>query len=125
MYTLLSILRYLMKLKSKHIALRLVHQLLPILGAFVMQLALAQGGIQVSIRAVQVESVGTGFELDGVIQPVKQSIISAQAGGRVASFLVKAGDKVKAGQVLASIDDREAQTGVQRAEDHARRPAAL
>ncbi len=116
MYTLLSILRHLMKLKSKHIALRLVHQLLPILGAFVMQLALAQGGIQVSIRAVQVKSVGTGFELDGVIQPVKQSIISAQAGGRVASFLVKAGDKVKAGQVLASIDDREAQTGVQRSQ---------
>jgi RND family efflux transporter MFP subunit len=78
-----------------------------------MSVAAAQGGVQVPVVPAQVKSVGTGFELDGVVQPVKQSTISAQASGRIATLLVKAGDKVRAGQVLATIDDREAQTGVQ------------
>ena len=94
--------------------LRSVRRALPWFGALLMSLAAAQEGIQVPAVAVQVKSVATGFELDGVIQPVKQSTISAQAGGRIATLLVKAGDKVRAGQLLASIDDREAQTGVQR-----------
>ncbi len=54
--------------------------------------------------------------LDGVIQPVKQSTVSAQASGRIATFLVKAGDKVKSGQLLATIDDREASVGQQRSQ---------
>lgn len=77
---------------------------------------MAQGVIQVPVVAAQVKSVGTGFELDGVVQPVKQSTISAQSAGRLATLSVKAGDKVRAGQVLATIDDREAQTGVQRSQ---------
>jgi RND family efflux transporter MFP subunit len=60
--------------------------------------------------------VATGFELDGVVQPVRQSTVSAQANGRVLSLLVRAGDRVKRGQLLATIDDREAQTGVQRSQ---------
>ena len=98
---------------------RFVHhsrQLWPWFGAFVMSVAAAQGGIQVSAVPVQVKSVATGFELDGVIQPVKQSTISAQASGRIATLAVKAGDKVRSGQLLISIDDREAQTGVQRSQ---------
>lgn len=95
---------------------RRAQSLLPWLSAFAMSVAAAQGGIQVPVVPAQVRSVGIGFELDGVIQPVKQSTISAQAAGRIASLLVKAGDKVRAGQVLATIDDREAQTGVQRSQ---------
>jgi RND family efflux transporter MFP subunit len=68
----------------------------------------------VAVVAVQSRSVGNGFELDGVVQPVKQSTVSAQASGRIASLAVKAGDAVRAGQLLATIDDRETQTGVQR-----------
>lgn len=70
----------------------------------------------VPIATAQLKSVGMGFELDGVVQPVKQSTVSAQASGRIAAFNVKAGDKVKAGQVLATVDDRETQTGVQRSQ---------
>lgn len=88
----------------------------PLFGAMVLSLALAQGVIQVPVVSAQVKTVGSGFELDGVIQPVKQSTISAQANGRIATLAVKAGDKVKAGQLLATVDDREAQTGVQRSQ---------
>jgi RND family efflux transporter MFP subunit len=55
-------------------------------------------------------------QLEGVVQPVKQSTVSAQASGRIAVFAVKAGDKVRAGQLLATIDDREASVGQQRSQ---------
>ena len=66
--------------------------------------------------SVQAQSSGGGYALDGVIQAVRQSTIAAQTGGRVTSLLVKAGDAVRAGQLLATIDDREVQVGVQRAQ---------
>ena len=66
--------------------------------------------------AVQSTVSAGSYVLDGVIQAARQSTVAAQASGRIASFTVKAGDKVRAGQVLASIDDREAQVGVQRAQ---------
>jgi RND family efflux transporter MFP subunit len=96
--------------------IRSARYVLPLMGALALQAAIAQGGIQVPVVAAQVKSVGTGFELDGVVQPVKQSTISAQSSGRIATLSVKAGDKVRAGQMLATIDDREAQTGVQRSQ---------
>lgn len=73
----------------------------------------AQIAPQVKVAAVQLKAVGSGFELDGVVQPVKQSTVSAQASGRLVILAVKAGDPVRAGQLLATIDDRETQTGVQ------------
>ncbi len=82
--------------------------------AFFTSAVSAQEAVQVPLSAVQLKSVGHGFEMDGVVQPVKQSTVSAQASGRMVSLLVKAGDKVRAGQLLATIDDRETQTGVQR-----------
>lgn len=86
------------------------------LGVFAMSAALAQGGIQVPAVPAQTKAVAAGFELDGVIQPVKQSTISAQASGRIVTLAVKAGDRVRAGQLLATIDDREAQVGAQRSQ---------
>ena len=69
---------------------------------------------QVAVVAVKLSAVGSGFEMDGVVQPVKQSTVSAQASGRIVTLAVKAGDPVRAGQLLATIDDSETQTGVQR-----------
>jgi RND family efflux transporter MFP subunit len=94
---------------------RLPREVMAVLAAaFFTSAALAQAAVLVPLSAVQLKSVGHGFEMDGVVQPVKQSTVSAQASGRIVSLLVKAGDKVRAGQLLATIDDREAQTGVQR-----------
>jgi RND family efflux transporter MFP subunit len=70
----------------------------------------------VPTATVQSSSAAGSYMLDGVIQAVKQSTVAAQASGRIVSFTVKAGDKVRAGQVLATIDDREAQVGAQRAQ---------
>lgn len=79
-------------------------------------LALAQGPVEVPTLVVGVKPVSAGFEIDGVIQPVKQSTVSAQAGGRVVTLAVKMGDRVQAGQLLATIDDRETAVGLQRSQ---------
>ncbi len=76
----------------------------------------AAAAVEVPVVTARPQAVGTGVEYDGIIQAVQQSTVSAQASGRVASLLVKAGDRVRAGQVLATIDDRETQTGVQRSQ---------
>jgi RND family efflux transporter MFP subunit len=62
------------------------------------------------------QSVAVGFEFDGVVEPVKQSTLSSQATGRVVQLLVTAGDRVRAGQLLATIDDRDTQEGLQRSQ---------
>lgn len=89
--------------------------------AFVVSLAvlagapgLAQGGVTVPTVQIGARAVSTGYEIDGVIEPVKQSAVSAQASGRVVKLLVKMGDRVKAGQLLATIDDQESSVGLQR-----------
>ena len=73
-------------------------------------------GPQVPVLTLGAQAVSTGYELDGVVEAVRQATVSAQATGRVASLLVKVGDKVRAGQVLATIDDRDTQTGVARSQ---------
>jgi len=45
---------------------------------------------------------------EGVVEAVRQSTLAAQVAGRVIALPVKAGDTVKAGQVLVQIDPRSA-----------------
>ena len=56
----------------------------------------------------------TGFDIDGSLEALHQSTVAAQLGGNVLQLAVKAGDRVKAGQLLARIDEREAQAGLAR-----------
>lgn len=95
---------------------RIFRTVLPLVFGVAAGLASAQSSIHVPTFQVQTRSVGSSFELEGVVQPVKQATVSAQAAGRIASLAVKAGDVVRSGQLLATIDDREAQTGVQRSQ---------
>jgi len=77
----------------------------------------AQGADQdVPVAVVAPRAVGQGFELDGSLQAVRESTLSAQASGRISSLQVKAGDRVRTGQVLAIIDDRMTQAGVSQAQ---------
>jgi RND family efflux transporter MFP subunit len=45
---------------------------------------------------------------EGVVEAVRQSTLAAQVAGRIVTLNVKAGDSVRAGQVLAQIDPRSA-----------------
>lgn len=89
---------------------------LALLAFLLNSVAMAQTLVQVPVAAVQVAAVGNGFELDGVVQPVKQATVAAQTSGRVLNMAVKAGDKVRSGQLLVSIDDSETQAGLQRSQ---------
>ncbi|MCW5654843.1 efflux RND transporter periplasmic adaptor subunit [Hydrogenophaga sp.] len=71
---------------------------------------------RVPVAEVGARAVAQGLVLDGHLQAVRQSTLSAQASGRIASLSVKAGDRVKAGQVLAVVDDRLTQAGVAQAQ---------
>ncbi len=48
---------------------------------------------------------------EGVVEAVRQSVIAPQVSGAIVQLLVKAGDTIKAGQVLARIDARAAASG--------------
>ncbi len=61
-------------------------------------------------------SASAALSLDGALQPLRQATLSAQVGGNVVALLVKAGDRVKAGQPVARVDERELQAGVLRSE---------
>jgi RND family efflux transporter MFP subunit len=76
----------------------------------------APAGPAVKVISAGPKSVVNFSEIDGVVEAVMQSTLSSQIPGRVLSLNVKAGDRVKAGQVLATIDDRETQTGVLRSQ---------
>lgn len=54
--------------------------------------------------------------LDGALQPVRQATLSAQVGGNVVTLAVKAGDRLRSGQLVARVDEREAQAAVLRSE---------
>jgi membrane fusion protein, multidrug efflux system len=58
--------------------------------------------------AVQAEGTGGIYIADGYVEAIRQSAIAAQVPGRVTALMVKAGDAVKSGQVLARIDERAA-----------------
>ena len=70
--------------------------------------------IAVAVVKANAQAVAAGHVLDGVVEPVKQSTVAAQAAGRISQLAVKAGDRVRPGQLLATIDDRESQAGLQR-----------
>lgn len=76
--------------------------------------ATAALAVDVPVVAVQPSSVGGSLAVEAHLEPVQQATVAAQLAGSVLSLAVKAGDHVKAGQTLARIDDRDAQTGVLR-----------
>jgi len=71
-------------------------------------------------------AVGHGFAShDGTVEAVRQTVVSAQVAGAVTALTVKAGDRVKAGQVLLRLDARaaEQQAGAAAAQVEAARAA--
>jgi membrane fusion protein (multidrug efflux system) len=54
--------------------------------------------------------------LEGTLQPAREADLGFKAAGRLGAIRVKLGDKVRAGDVLAMLDDNEARAQVQAAE---------
>jgi membrane fusion protein, multidrug efflux system len=76
----------------------------------------AAAASRVPVAEARIAAVGVGFELEGSLQAVRQATVAAQASGQVLQLHVKAGDAVRAGQRLVSVDAREAQAQVARSE---------
>jgi RND family efflux transporter MFP subunit len=57
---------------------------------------------------VEYREFDRGATAEGVVEAVRQSTLAAQIAGRVIALNVRAGDSVRAGQVLAQIDARSA-----------------
>lgn len=80
---------------------------------------LSQGAVWAAdgqpLKAIAVQGAGLSqadSSLDGVVEAVRQTTLSTQVAGAVVALLVKAGDRVKAGQALLRIDARAAQQNV-------------
>jgi len=70
----------------------------------------------VEVRKVHITSVPEIYETTGIVVPRTSSTISSRVMGAVTSLPVKEGDKVRAGQVLLTIDDRDLRERVRAAE---------
>ena len=86
---------------------------LPLAAALLAPLTAAVAA-DVPLVQARAAASGTALSLEGHLEPLRQATVSAQLGGNVLALLVKAGDRVKAGQPIARIDDRDAQAGVLR-----------
>ena len=75
--------------------------------------AVAQGAAAVrpalASAVVQADGGATRSVYDGVVEAVRQSAVSAQVAGAILALPVKAGERVKAGQLIARIDARTAE----------------
>ena len=67
---------------------------------------------ELATAVVQSSGAGELASFDGVVEAVRQTVVAAQVSGAVVTVDVKAGDVVKAGQVLARIDGRAAEQNV-------------
>ena len=80
-------------------------------GADARRQDVAPDGAAVELASVAVRSGagGDGTAYEGTVQAVRQTVVAAQVSGAVVALEVKAGDTVKAGQLLVRLDARAAE----------------
>ena len=76
------------------------------------QLAFAQSTLKSVAVAVTGAKDGDGLSVDAVVEAVRQTSMSSQVLASVTALQVKAGDKVRKGQVLIALDNNSAQEGI-------------
>jgi pyruvate/2-oxoglutarate dehydrogenase complex dihydrolipoamide acyltransferase (E2) component len=83
-----------------------------------MVAAQAADGTPVRVPTVVVgnAAASTAMTLDAVLQPVRQATVTAQVGGNVLALRVKPGDRVRRGQPLVRLDDREVRANTARSD---------
>lgn len=82
-------------------------------GAWAQGNAAQTGAITVPTVTLAAAQSGASTQFDGVIEAVRQSTVAAQVPGNIVERLVKAGDAVKAGQVMMRIDGRDTQAALE------------
>lgn len=97
--------------------MKLIH-MIPMAALVLLGTALAQtadpAGIRVPTVRVGMAATGASLELDAVLEPVRQATVTAQVGGNVLALRVAAGDRVRRGQTLVQLDDREVRANTAR-----------
>jgi len=73
-----------------------------------MAFAQSSESVATSSAIVEYRDVSRIATAEGVVEAVRQSTLAAQVAGRILALNVKAGDAVRAGQVLVQIDSRSA-----------------
>lgn len=67
----------------------------------------AQATEQLAVGKAEYREVAQTYSVEGVVEAVRQSTVSAQISGRVKEVNFDVGDTVKKGQVILRIDERE------------------
>ena len=99
-----------------HIAHRLLPLWLVLVSSGLATSTVRAEPVTVPVIAVLGHSTSAAFELEGAVQAVRQATLAAQLGGNVLALPVKAGDRVRSGQVIARIDERDALAALQRSD---------
>lgn len=85
-------------------------------GLLSLGLARPAAALEVPLVAASRSSDGATLVIEGHLEAQRQATVSAQLAGNVLLLGVQAGERVRAGQVLARIDERDAQAGLQRSQ---------
>lgn len=93
-------------------------------GMFFAVSAFAFAGEPLAIAPVQFREVAQTYSAEGVVEATRQSTVSAQISGRVKEINFEIGDKVKKGQVILRIDEREADQALAGSQAQARQAEA-
>jgi RND family efflux transporter MFP subunit len=84
----------------------------------------ANAGEPLATATVQLREVAQTYSAEGVVEATRQATVSAQISGRVKEINFDIGDKVKKGQIILRIDEREADQALAGSEAHAREAEA-
>jgi RND family efflux transporter MFP subunit len=71
--------------------------------------ATAQAAEPLAVARVEYREVPQTYSVEGVVEAVRQSTVSAQISGRVKEINFDVGDTVRKGQIILRIDEREAE----------------
>ncbi len=72
----------------------------------------AQAAEQLAVAPVEYREVAQTYSAEGLVEAMRQSTVSAQISGRVKEIFFDVGDRVKPGQLILRIDEREAAQAV-------------
>ncbi len=80
--------------------------------------------LNVDVATAARQSIATYLSLDGQIAPLEQSTLAFQQSGPITAIYVNVGDRVRAGEVLARIDDSTLRAQLAQAEAQATQQSA-